>query len=347
MEATPPNGAPAPVSRTRFDHCHISLYVGIGLAVVGAVAALWDWRAGGISARLVDWTLSGVLGGLTLLYGFLSLFGRTYEHSERAWYRNFTPEGRVAILLLVLTIAAGGTRTIVTDMHEDEERQLARRENDARLDELDIRDKQRADSTVAALRASEQRSRDTLRAKSDQIVGLVNSDVKAVARGLQTFLQANSDSLSEQERQQIYALMVQVSTADDSTTQRTARLRSYIEEYATRSTELDGRMLAALQALTSPADGVIPISTLRTAEARDSVVRTVDARFETLGSRFGETYGGISRSIEACKVNAEELGPQLSRFARLVDSLANLPAPSSSVQAVQTKPDSARAAEGR
>jgi hypothetical protein len=349
MEQKPFSGASAPVSRTRFDHCHISLYAGIAFAVVGAAATIWDSRAGGSRAGFVDLVLAGVLGGLTVLYAFLSLLGRTYEHSDRVWYRNFTPEGRVAIILLVLTVAAGAAKTLVGENHQAK-KALADAEADSiRIAKVHRQVDKRADSTVAALQASERRSLDKLQTKSDEIVGLVNADINAVSTGLLDFLQMNSESLSGQQRQQVLALMTRLNTADDSTTQRTARLRSYIEDYASRSTELNGRMLAELLTLTNPADGVIRTATLRTTEARDSVVRAVEARFGVLQSGFTDTYGGISQSLAACKVDAAAFVPQLERFAQLVDSLSKLPATRPSVQAAQTQTnaDSGRTTEGR
>jgi hypothetical protein len=282
-----------------------------------------------------------------MLYAFLSLLGRTYEDSSHPWYRNFTREGRVAIVLLVLTLGAGATQTLVADKHQEQKRLSDTYTDSVRIARLYQRVDQRADSTIAEMRESERRSLDTLQAKSNEIVGLVNADVKAVGNGLHEFLRVNSRALTEQQRQQVYALMAQISTADDSTSQRTARLRSYIEDYATRSTEVTGRTLAELQTLTDPANGVIPTATVRTAEARDSVVRAFGQRFGSLESGFTTTFGGISQSIADCKVNADQFGPQLVRFGRLVDSLANIPAAPASVQASRQQPDSTPPADGQ
>lgn len=348
MEIPPANGGSTPVPATRFNHCHLALGAGLAFTLIGGAATVWDWSSEGAQAQLVDWTLSGVLGGLTLVYAFLSLLGRTYEHSDRVWYRNFTPEGRVAIVILFLTIAAGATRTLVGDAHQARKVMSDAETDSIRIARLHQRVDQRADSTIAVLRAEERRSRDTLQARSDEIVELVNSDMQAVGDGLHSFLRTNSRHLTEQQRQQVYALMQQISTADDSTSQRTARLRSYIEDYATRSTEMNGRTLAELQTLTDPANGVIHTTNARTAEARDSVVRAVDTRFGSLQSGFAETFGGVSQSLAACRVDAEQLGPQLTRFARLVDSLANVPArPSVQAAQSQTGADSGRTTEGR
>jgi hypothetical protein len=60
---------------SRIDHTHIALSVGIVLTLISAAVTVWDWRTGGAHPDVVDRTLAGVLGGLTLAYAFLSLRG--------------------------------------------------------------------------------------------------------------------------------------------------------------------------------------------------------------------------------------------------------------------------------
>jgi uncharacterized coiled-coil protein SlyX len=240
-------------------------------------------------------------------------------------------------------VSAGATKSVVSDKHNTT-REITKAYTDSlRIANIYAKVDQQADSTIHAVRVAERRSLDTLQAKSNEIVGLVNADVKAVGDGLHTFLQRNSQQLTENQRQQVYALMQQISVTDDSTSERTARLRTYIEDYATRSTDVIGRTLSELQTLTNPVSGVIPTASLRTAESRDSVVRAFDQRITLLESELTNTYGGISQSVADCKLNAEQLSPHFRRLASLVETLSRVQPAAVSVQAPQTPPDSGSA----